>query len=346
MSVHVFRGLIPLVIAGCVVVAQPAAGQNTPDSTLQHDLNRIGGDLFSATPHAADAIRELKAILAGAPSIAEAHMLLGIAYRVQGSPELMAEAVAELRQALALNPALALARLTLARVYLDMARASRARDELDVALGQMPGNPQLLSLLGEAERQLGNPRRSVELNREALQRDAGLVQARYYLGLALRDLRELAEAIGQLELVVQSGVNPAEANLALGTVYLDAGRSNEALAALREAARADASRPETHIQLSRVYRTKGRLADAEKELELARPSSTAGSAAIYRGVESEFYMEEGLLRMRLGRFEAAAESFQRVLAIDPAHALATQRLAEARKRLRQRAPKKGPGESS
>ena len=83
-------------------------------------------------------MRELKAILAVAPDSPEAHMLLGVAYRAQNEPDLMGEAVAELRQALALNPELTQARLILARIYLDLARASRAREELQTALERLP----------------------------------------------------------------------------------------------------------------------------------------------------------------------------------------------------------------
>ena len=125
---------VSLLLAMLVVLRAPAAAQASGDRAVQDKLSRIGTDLFSVTPHPADDIRELKEILAAAPSLPEAHLLLGIAYRAQGSPDLMAEAVAELRQALALKPDLVLARLTLARVYLDMARALRARDELDAAL--------------------------------------------------------------------------------------------------------------------------------------------------------------------------------------------------------------------
>src|SRR5205814_10221592 len=99
-----------------------SAGQPPSASTVQDTLNRIGVDLYSAAPHSAEAIQELKAILATEPGLAEAHLLLGIAYRAQGSPALLGEAVAELRQAIALKPALVLARLPLARLYLDMAR--------------------------------------------------------------------------------------------------------------------------------------------------------------------------------------------------------------------------------
>src|SRR6185503_9782963 len=121
------------------------------------------------------------------------------------------EAVAELRQALALNPALAPARLYLAHVYLDLGRSARAREELEAALAQVPGNPQFLALLGETERQLRNPDRSVALLRQALQADESFAQARYYLGLALFDLGRRDEAITELERVVKSGPQVADA---------------------------------------------------------------------------------------------------------------------------------------
>jgi Tfp pilus assembly protein PilF len=269
-------------------------------------------------------------------------MFLGIAYRAQGSPELMGEAVAELRQALALNPSLALARMTLAHIYLDLARADRAREELAAALAQNPGHPQILAMSGEAERQLGNPRRSLELNRQALQVDATFVQARYYLALALLDLQQHAEAVREMELVVKSGANPAEAYLGLGTAYLGAGRVDNALTALNEAARLDPARPETHIRLSRAYRAKGLLTRAVKELQLATPAGTAGLSALYQNIELDLYMEEGLVRMQQGRLEAAAESFRRVLDTDAGHEPAKQQLAEVQKRLQERARLKKP----
>jgi tetratricopeptide (TPR) repeat protein len=336
--------LLAFLAAGCVLVSSPASAfQAPPAPTVQDKLNRVGSDLYSATPHPAEAVQELKAILASEPSLAEGHLLLGLAYRMQGSPDLLGEAVAELRQAIALKPTLMLARLALARVYLDMARATRAREELEAALEQAPGHPQVLCLLGEAERRLGHADRSVELNRQALQADAALPQARYYLGLALLDLQQHAEAIREMQLAVQSGANPAEAYAGLGAAYLEAGRVNEALTALGESARLDPSRPDTHIQLSRAYRSKGRLADAAKELKLATSSGRGGLNALYQDVQISFSMEEGLLRLQQGRLEAAAESFQKVLEIDSSYEPARRQLADIRRRLRDKPAKKSPG---
>jgi len=346
MQLRHFCRLAAFLAAGFLALLPASAtAQTPPDPAIHETLNRVGADLFSPSPNAAAAITELKGILAVEPELAEAHMLLGIAYRAEGSPELMGQAIAELRQALGLKPSLIVARLALARLYLDVSRAARAREELDLALEQAPGHPHLLSLLGEAERQLGDPKRSVELNGQALKADPNFMQARYYRAIALLEIGDSAGAIGDFQVVVKSGMNPAEANLGLGTAYLQAGRVDAAVAPLREAVRADPSRLEAHIQLSRAYRSKGLLAEADKALALAMKSSPAGSTAVDQSLVSDLYMEEGFVRMDQGRLEEAAESFGKVLAADADHEPATQALAEVQKRLKNKARKK-PGPRS
>ena len=323
----VAAGLLAAVLA---VVPQAAAAQ-APQPSTRERINRIGADLFSPSPHPTEAIAELKTILAAEPQSAEAHLLLGLAYRIEGKPDMLGEAVAELRQALALNPDISLARLSLARIYLDMARAGRARDELNTALERTPNQPQLLALLGEAERQLGNTARAIELARQALTADPSNAQARYYLGLALTDAGQHAAAIKELQQVVQSGVNAAEANLGLGSAYLAAGRNKEAVGALREAVKLDPSRPEAHVWLARAYRVNGQLAEASKELASATPSAES-LTTLYTNVQVEYHLEEGLIRMAQGQFDAAAAAFEKVLALDGTNTAAREKLAEVAKR--------------
>src|SRR5687768_6910553 len=100
------RTIAATLVAGLIAGSTVASRPQDATGPVRERLNRVGSDLFSPTPHPAEAIKELKAILAVAPDSAEAHMLLGIAYRAQGTPELMGEAVAELRQAIALSPEL------------------------------------------------------------------------------------------------------------------------------------------------------------------------------------------------------------------------------------------------
>jgi tetratricopeptide (TPR) repeat protein len=314
---------------------------------LEERLKRIGAELFSGKDRFKEAIAELKEVLAVEPNSAEAHLLLGVAYRGLGSPEFLGEAVAELRQALTLNPALVPARLYLAYLYRDLGRPRRAKEELDTALGQAPGHPQLLALLADTERQLGHADRALPLLDRALEADRSFAQARYYRGLALIDLKRSEEAIAELETVVQSGPPVVEAYLALGTAYLDAGRADAALNVLPRAAKLAPDRPEIQLQLARAYRLKGLLARADDLLTraLARstvPSTTAFSQ--YQQLESDLYLEQGLLRMQQGRLQAAAAAFQKVLDMDAHHPAAKVHMADVQARIKkQSGAKKAPG---
>jgi tetratricopeptide (TPR) repeat protein len=329
------RAMTVFLLAG-IVAGAPESGQlragsqaDAAQPSIQDRLNRVRTNLFSRADAVDDAIRELKAILASDPRSAEGHLLLGIAYRMQGAPELLGEAKAELRQALALNPGYVPARYYLAQLYLQVGRAERAKEEMEAALVQAPNHPQFLALLGEAERQLGNPGRSLELNREALKPDESFGEARYYLGLALFDLRQREEAIREFERVVQSGPGVVEPYLSLGTAYLDAGRIDDGMKTLVQASHINPARAEIRIQLARGFRSKGLLEKAEEQLKLAMPEGSATlSAPFAEQVEFEFHQEQGLLRFQQGRLQAAAAIFQKLLDIDPNHGPTNRHLAE------------------
>ena len=311
--------------------AQTAASQTDAKAQIQARLARIRAALFSGTARPDDAVRELKDILAADPESAEAHLLLGIAYRTTGAPDMMGEAVAEFRQALTIDPSFAAARYYLANIYRELGRNERAREELETAIAQVPKNAQFLTLLGEVERQLKNTRRSLEVLKQALAIDPALAQAHYYLALTLLDLGQPAEAINELESVVKSGEKRAEVYLTLGAAYLDAGRLDEGLEILSQATHIDSTLPDIRVQLARAYRLKGTLDKAEAQLALAAPSDNASVASpLVQQRELEFlrYQEQGLLKARQGQLEAAATAFRKVLELDPANGPTTRDIAE------------------
>lgn len=315
-----------------------------PQATTQERLDRVKADLFSRSDRVKENVEELKQVLALDPRSADAHMLLGIAYATLGTRDLKGEAIGEFRQALDLNPRLVEVRFYLARLYLDLGRPARAREELDAALEQMPGHPEFLALLGEAERQLKNPRRAIEVTRQALQADSTFGPARYYLGLALLDAGQRDDGIKELEQIVRAGAPIADAYVALGGAYIDAGRGPEAVDTLSRGVRVDPARPELHIALARAYRSMGQLEKADAELTLGRPkrAATAESSDYpYQQVELDFHLERGLVKLGRGQLAAAAEAFKKVLALEPAHEAATRGLAEANRRLRAKKPGAG-----
>jgi len=330
-------GIVRLLLAAVMAAtsfASPATASSQTDATKarsQATLTRIRGELFAGTSRPDEAIRSLKAVLAVEPDSAEAHLLLGIAYRTAGTADLLGEAVAELRQALALDPAFIPARLYLAHIYLDLGRFERAREELNAALVSSPRNAQFLTLLGEVERLLGNPQRSLDVLTQSLAIDGSSAQAHYYLGLTLLDLGRPAEAITELERVVKSGEKRAEVYLSLGAAYLDSGRLDEGLEILSQATRLDPARPDIRVQLARAYRLKGLLGSADAQLKLAVPQGPASVASPFvqqRQLEHDRFEELGLLRLQQGQLPAAADAFQKLLEIDPEHGPTNRHLAE------------------
>ena len=308
---------------------------------IQERLERVRAELYSRTDRLKENVEELKQILAVDPRSADAHMLLGIAYSTVGSNDLKGEAIGEFRQALDLNPRLVQIRFFLGHLYLDLGRADRAREELEAGLAQTPGHPEFLALLGETERRLKNPRRAVELTRQALQADRSFTPARYYLGLALLDAGQRDEGIKELEEAARGGAVTADVCLALGSGYLDAGRATDAIEALQQGLRIDPARSELHITLARAYRAKGLLDKADAQLALARPKRPAradSSDYPYQQVDLEYHLERGLIKLQRGQLDVAAESFKKVLEFEPTHDAATRGLAEVNRRLRAKKP--------
>jgi tetratricopeptide (TPR) repeat protein len=297
-------------------------------AALQDRLNRVrpvvltGGDIQAA-------IRELHSILAADPRAAEGHLLLGLAYGQLGSREMLAEAVAEFRQALAIEPGLVAARVALARIYLDIGRPERAREEAQAALKAMPGRAEFLGLLGEAERQLGRPAQAVEIHRRALALEPAFDQARYYLSLALLDLKQSAPAMAELERLVQSGAGLPGVYFTLGSAYLDADRVDDALRTLDQGIRLGQARPDVRLLMARAYRLKGMLAQAETQLNQTLPAGAAMQASsFYQQLEADIEVERGLIRLQQGQVEPAGEAFRKAIGVKSDHGPAHQHLAE------------------
>ncbi len=321
----------------------PLAG--TPSARVQdvqERLKPIASALLNGTARFDDAARQLKEILATDPSSAEAHMLLGIAYRGMATPEMMGEAVAEFRQSLSLNPKLVPARLYLAHCYLDLGRPVRAKEELEAALAQVPGQPQVLALLGETERQLKNPKRAIDLLREALKAD-GSPQTRYYLSLAMFDADQPVEALAELQQVVAAKPPAIEPYLSLGVVYLEGGKVDEAIETLSQGTKLDPGKPELRIQLARAYRSKGQLTRADEQLKIAMARGNQTPAASFAQQEQmrfDLLVEQGLLRQQQKRFDAAADAFRKALEVDPNHEPTKKLLADAERQLKGQAKPK------
>lgn len=325
------RAAIAAVILTCASIAgaqTPAPSQLSPGRAAALDqVNRIGRELLASPGRRENAVAELKGLLAADPTLAEAHLWLGVAYRLEGTPEMAAEAVSELRQAIDLDPALLPARVYLAQAYADLGRPERAREELNAALEKAPGNPTLLAMLGDVERRLKHPDRAMELIEQSLKAQPDFAQARYYRALTLLDLRRRDDAIRDLEWVIQSGAKVADVYVTLGDTYIEARRYPDAVEILSQGTHVDPVRPDLRIQLARALRLSGALDKADAQLKVVDPARAPNAVAAQQ-VQQDLLAEQGALRLRQRRLPEAAAALEKALATDPESGPVTRDLAE------------------
>jgi tetratricopeptide (TPR) repeat protein len=264
------------------------------------------------------AIRECKAALAADPKSAAGHMLLGQAYLAQHSVNMIAEAKAELQQALDLDPNLFWARFYLAKIYIDLGLNEKAKEQLERGLKERPGVPYFLSLLGDVERKLGNPERSLDLNRKALTGDPKLTPAHYYIALALLDQKKDDEAIAEIESALASPYVTPEMYVTLASLYIHRGRLKDAEALAKKAVALDQTRPEGYLELARVYNAQGAGDKAISALKLALPEGRKLPAtAYYQQLQANAYFELGRAYQTRKMKKEAINAYSHSLDLDP-----------------------------
>lgn len=277
------------------------------------------GSVHHQQKDSASTIKELRKAVANDPQSAIAHQQLGEAYFAQGTYEMMGEAKSEFVQALAIDPSLIWSRFYLARIYIDLGFPQKAADQLNEALKNRPNTPHHNSLLGEAERQLGNPQKSVELNKLALQYDPAFFPARYYLALGYIDLKMESEAIKELDTAAQSNAPIPDIYLTLGSIHFQKGNLDSSIQYFRKAVSIAPARPEAHLKLGQVYNRQKKFDLALQALKLAFPDSQrVMNTAYYQKLQAEVFYEMGLIYREKKNLEEAEKAFAKARELYPA----------------------------
>jgi tetratricopeptide (TPR) repeat protein len=258
-----------------------------------------------------------------------AHLLLGQAYLALRSASMIAEAKAELQQALDLDPDLVWARFYLAKVYLDTGRPDKAKSELEQALKSRPGVAHFLSLLGESERKLGHPDTALEWHRKALAADPKVNTVHYYAALAYMDLKQEDDAIGELEASLQSAFVAPELYLTLGSLYVQRKRYSEAEDLCHKAIALDPSRSESHLNLAQLYNAQKLSGKALAALNHALPEGkTFPTSPYYQKLQADIHFEFGRAYAAKGSPREAIAAYLRCLSLEEGRADVHHRLAE------------------
>jgi tetratricopeptide (TPR) repeat protein len=258
-----------------------------------------------------------------------AHLLLGQAYLALRSASMIAEAKAELQQALDVDPDLVWARFYLAKVYLDIGRPDKAKTELEQALKTRPSVAHFLSLMGESERKLGNPDAALLWHRKALAADPKMNTIHYYAALAYMDLKQDDQAVSELEASLESPFVAPELYLTLGSLYVQRKRYREAEDLCRKAIALDPSRSESYLNLAQLFNAQNLASKALAALHQALPpGKTFATSPYYQQLQADIYFEFGRAYASKGSTREAIGAYLQCLSLDAARAVAHRNLAE------------------
>jgi tetratricopeptide (TPR) repeat protein len=209
------------------------------------------------------------------------HNNLGIVYQRREQHD---QAVAELREAVRLDPAYVAPRILLGASLLALGRPAEAAAALERAVKLGPREPLARRELARAHERAGDLPRAVEQYRKLRELAPNDPENAYQLGRAYL-------ALSEWSLKRLREVDPRSARLqqALGHNYRVQGKPELAEQAFRRAAEADPRLPEIHLALAQLYAEQKRWADAraEVERELALVPESAGALALRRWLEAE-----------------------------------------------------------
>ena len=208
------------------------------------------------------------------------HNNLAIVYQQQGKH---AEAVAESREAIRLDPAYAPPRIVLGGSLLALGRVPEATTELERAVKLLPKERLAREQLARAYARGANPGAAIEQYRALRELAPEDPEYAYQLGRAYLRLSEWA--MQRLR-----AIDPGSARIyqALGHNYRVQGRADLALRAFERAAQADPKLPEIHLVLAQIHLEQKNYDEARKEIdrELALVPESAGARALKQRLEA------------------------------------------------------------
>lgn len=208
------------------------------------------------------------------------HNNLAIVYQQQGKH---AEAVAECREAIRLDPAYAPPRVVLGGSLLALGRVAEATAELERALKLLPKERLAREQLARAYTRGGNPAAAIEQYRALRDLAPDDPEYAYQLGRAYLRLSEWA-----MQRLREIDPGSARIYQALGHNYRVQGRADLAARAFERAAQADPKLPEIHLALAQIHLEQKNYAEARKEIdrELAIVPESAGARALKQRLEA------------------------------------------------------------
>ena len=287
------------------------AAEHHPQSTAaQFTLGRV----HVALRENDKAIAAFQEVLRLNPRITEAAVVLSQLHLEQGRPDV---SMGFARDALALEPDNADAKLTFVRGLLAKGELARAESELTPLLGRFPNSAAVHAQMGVVLTQ----KRSVAAARAEFERALQLqpTSDEATAGLVNLDLISHDYARAHSRVDAQAAAHPTAASLTVAArTYAATGDLVVAEQYLRRAIEAESAYLPAYVSLGQLYLAQQKLTAGREEFELLAKRSPKSVGA---------HTMIGIILQAEGRVDEARERFERVMQLDPEAAVAANNLA-------------------
>jgi tetratricopeptide (TPR) repeat protein len=297
------------------------ADSSPGDYAAQRDCARAlaeRDDLFTATIYA-----ERAAALN--PSLAEAHLLLGLIYAPLDYSQ---RAESAYRKAIALDPSLLEAYQRLADLLRARGHLPEAEGILQKAIARSPDAPGPRLSMAAIQLDKSRHHEVVKTLEPVLESGSPPVAALYLAGKAWQASGQTKRAADSLRAAVASAPDFADARHALGSILANEGKFSEALVELRKAVELDPRNPSYRYALANALRSDRSSPD---NISLARVEFESAIELNPRDPFAHYYYGNILEEQSLS--DAAIREYERTLEIEPTFSSARHRLGSLLKSL-------------
>jgi tetratricopeptide (TPR) repeat protein len=229
-------------------------------------ISFLNGQVDEALGHTADEENHYKRALEGDPNLVEAGVALS---RFYTRSRRFADATKVIETLVQKSPENAELHGALGNLLVSQGDLDRAKSELDLCVTKMPSLPEAYLGLSRWATATGNMEEAKRQIDHALQLDAHLKEAHLQRGLVLWKLKDLTNAITELELAKAEAPTDPKVGISLGAVKLEANDLAGAETALIAVLGMDPSNPDANFYLSKVRDRRGLFAQAQDAIKAA-----------------------------------------------------------------------------
>jgi protein O-GlcNAc transferase len=288
---------------------QPAAAIIHMKQAVAADPRNAGalddlGSLYAMQKDWRSAEERFHEALAVNPSLASAHLHLGLALQAQQRPG----AAEELNQAYQLDPVNPMINLELGRLLAANGNDEQAIQLLQHAYALMPQSADAAYQLGLALQRSNRMSEAIPLFQSAVAADPDNPDILANLGMALCQQQKATQAVPLLQKAVQLAPNEPIAHQNLAAAYIQLSQFDDAVSELRTALNLSPDSPQLHYNLGLALKEQDKIAAAIPELQTAERLDPALSEPPY---------VLGILHLQAGQYADAARELSTSLKLQP-----------------------------